>query len=127
MLTDKMRRTDVSIFFFYLVGSRDLFQSRLGGGTPLTYLPSLSPNEIVKPGPLKLTSSSQWVKMFKAFLKLHLGLFLPYYFFLKRYTYQPTSGSLQHTANIYSQMDTGTPLKGVHFTSICHTHYNLEV
>ena len=67
MLTDKMRRTDVSIFFFYLVGSRDLFQSRLGGGTPLTYL-VLSPNEIVKPGPL---SPSQWVQMFKAFLKLH--------------------------------------------------------
>jgi hypothetical protein len=33
------------------------------------------------------------------------------------------------TANIYSEItvETGTPVKSVHLTSICHTHYNVDV
>ena len=48
---------------------------------------------------------------------------MKYNFLLKR--------ALDHncTANISSgiTVETGTPVKRVHFTSICHTHYNVEV
>ena len=35
----------------------------------------------------------------------------------------------QYTANIYSEItvETETPIKSVHFTSICHTYYNVVV
>jgi hypothetical protein len=36
---------------------------------------------------------------------------------------------VSQTANIYSEItvEAGTPVESVHFTSICHTHYNVEV